>query len=128
MAELIPPGPPQAPEQYNHTAYFTDPVLPMEGLENDAYYRAPVQQISTQTFTALCKEFCAQVPKFGGQSGEDVVKFIKRVDQTMHDLRMPDQTNMTPPNTDTPPIGVLRRLSPAGAGSPTKPGDPLWTP
>ena len=88
MAELIPPGPPQAPEQYNHTAYFTDPVLPMEGLENDAYYRAPVQQISTQTFTALCKEFCAQVPKFGGQSGEDVVKFIKRVDQTMHDLRM----------------------------------------
>ena len=94
MAEVILPGLPPAPAAgeepnlHNHTAYFNEPVLPMEGLENDAYYRAPVQTISTQTFTALCKEFCAQLPRFGGQSGEDVVKFIKRVDQTMQDLRM----------------------------------------
>ena len=33
------------PSDYTHTAYYNQPVIPIEGLERDAYYRAPTYQL-----------------------------------------------------------------------------------
>ena len=76
------------PQNYAHTMYYNEPVIPIEGLERDAYYRAPTYLPTTQSLTAQQKEFCEQLPKFSGLNGEDVLTFIKRVDQTMQDLRL----------------------------------------
>ena len=76
------------PPDYTHTAYYHQPVIPIEGLERDAYYRAPTYQLVSQSYTAQQKELCDQLPKFSGLYGEDVLAFIKRVDQSMQDLRM----------------------------------------
>ena len=76
------------PQVYTHTAYYNEPVIPIEGLEVDAYYRAPTYLPTNQSLTAQQKEFCEQLPKFSGLNGEDVLTFIKRVDQTMQDLRL----------------------------------------
>ena len=76
------------PPNFTHTMYYNQPVIPIEGLERDAYYRAPSYQLVNQSYTAQQKELCDQLPKFSGFYGEDVLAFIKRVDQSMQDLRM----------------------------------------
>ena len=81
------PGPPGGPQVWTHTAYYNENPIPIEGLEVDAYYRAPTYQLMSQSLTASQKELCDQLPKFTGNS-EEVTMFIKRVDQAMQDLRM----------------------------------------
>ena len=60
------PGPPR----WTHTAYYTNIPIPIEGLEVDAYYRAPTYQQLSQSLTAQQKELCDQLPKFSGHSDE----------------------------------------------------------
>ena len=81
-----PPGP-GGPQVFTHTAYYNEHPVPIEGLEVDAYYRAPTYQQLSQSLTAQQKELCDNLPKFSGNS-EEVTMFIKRVDQAMQDLRM----------------------------------------
>ena len=87
--DLDNPGPPGAggPHPWTHTAYFNEHPVPIEGLEVDAYYRAPTYQQLSQSLTAQQKELCENLPKFSGNS-EEVTMFIKNVDQKMQDLRM----------------------------------------
>ena len=57
----------------------------------------PPPQLTNQSFTAQQKEFCEQWPKFSGVIGEDVLTFIKRVNQAMQNLRLmgSDRKNQT---------------------------------
>ena len=56
-----PPGP-GGPQVFTHTAYYNEHPVPIEGLEVDAYYRAPTYQQLSQSLTAQQKELCDNLP------------------------------------------------------------------